>query len=1072
MVLDSILKLFVGDKHERERKRLWPMVEKINAIAESYEELSDDEVQAKTEEFRSRLAEGEDLDDLLAEAYATVKEACRRNLGRSWPVTDQEFTWDMVPFDVQIFGAIVLHEGKIAEMATGEGKTLVAIMPLYLNALEGKGCHLVTVNDYLARRDAEWVGEILEWLGLEVGCIQQGMSPDERREQYRADVTYGTNNEFGFDYLRDNMAVTREGRVQRGHHYCIIDEVDSVLIDEARTPLIISGPAQQDTSGKYPELKPMVERLVRDQIRLVNTLVADAEKLLDSESEEDTYEAGIKLFQARRGMPKHNRLMKVLNETGVKQLVQKVEADYMRDKRVHELDEDLYFAMDEKGHDAHLTDKGRERVAPDDPDLFVVPDLSEEMGEIEEDDSLSEEEKEQRRLELERDYSEKSETLHSIHQLIKAYALYEKDVEYVVQDGKVMIVDQFTGRLMPGRRYSDGMHQAIEAKEGVTVEGETQTLATITIQNYYRMYEKLAGMTGTAETEENEFYEIYEMEVVVIPTNKPVRRMDYEDVVYKTRREKYNAVIGEIEREHGRGRPVLVGTVSVEVSETLSRLLKRRNLPHSVLNAKHHQKEAEIVARAGQPGAITIATNMAGRGTDIKLGPGVVPEEWPEVDDEEIPEGYSRENLEEEIEEDMPWGLHIVGTERHEARRIDRQLRGRSGRQGDPGSSRFFLSLEDDLMRLFGSERIAKVMDKMGAEEGEVITHGLVTKSIERAQKKVEMNNFEIRKKLLEYDDVLNKQREVIYGLRSRALDGAAEEVYDEAREIIDGAAEVKLEQHVDPEAYPETWDLTGLKEELERTFLMPFVWLDAMIAIQREEEGGVASSRAEEEAELPTTWDEIYDRITADLHEAFDSRVEEWSGAGEEEAEEEERVRADKIVRQVLLRTFDEKWRDHLYEIDQLRSGIQYRAWGQRDPLVEYKKEAYEMFVEMMDDMQTSAAQLLYRVQLIPRGALSAQERRRRERLQRQQVAMHQQAPAMAGAAGAAAGGAGAGAQAGGGGPTTQTGTAGLPGGDTGSGSGTTEAPTTYVREGEKVGRNDPCPCGSGRKYKKCHGR
>jgi len=1044
VVLQSILKLFVGDKHARERKRLWPIVEEVDALAEELSALSDDELKGKTEEFRRRLGEGESPDDLLPEAYAVVKEACRRNVGRSWKVTDQDFTWDMVPFDVQLFGGIVLHEGKIAEMATGEGKTLVAVLPLYLNALEGKGVHLVTVNDYLARRDSEWVGEILRWLGLTVGCIQNQMSSEQRREAYRCDVTYGTNNEFGFDYLRDNMAVSLEQRVQRAHNYAIIDEVDSVLIDEARTPLIISGPTHHDTSSKFGELKPMVERLVREQTRIANQLVAEAEESLKGDEETVDYEAGIKLFQARRGMPKHNRLMKILNEPGVKKLVQKVEADYMREKRAHELDEALLFAMDEKGHDAHLTDRGREKIAPNQPDLFVVPDLSQLMHEIDIDPALTEEEKSARRLELEREYAEKSETIHNISQLIKAYALYEKDVEYVVQDGKVLIVDQFTGRLMPGRRYSEGMHQAIEAKEGVQIEGETQTLATITIQNYYRMYDKLAGMTGTAETEEGEFWQIYEMDVVVIPTNRTVRREDYDDMVYKTRREKYNAIVEEIEREHQRGRPVLVGTVSVEVSETLSRLLKRRNLPHNVLNAKHHQREAEIVARAGQPGAITIATNMAGRGTDIKLGPGVVPRDWPEIHEDELPNGVPLSEVDDLVEKDMPWGLHIVGTERHESRRIDRQLRGRSGRQGDPGSSRFFLSLEDDLMRLFSSDRIASVMDRMGAEEGEVITHPLVTRSIERAQKKVELNNFEIRKRLLEYDDVMNKQREVIYAMRLRALEGDKDEVFAEAREIIRDAAEEKIALFMDPQGYADSWDLAGLKEDLMRTYLLPFNWLDRL-----SRDGDGSSSPSAEGEDLPGTWDEIVDRIVSELERAFDRRVEEW-----------EPERAELVVRQVLLRIIDEKWRDHLYELDQLKSGIQYRAWGQKDPLLEYKTEAFHMFVEMMDDLRSSATQMLFRVQIVDPRAMSAEDRRRRERLQRQQVAMHRAAPAMAGAA---AGG-------------TTTGTAGLPGP---AGERTESAPTpataatpdTFVREGDKVGRNDPCPCGSGKKYKKCHG-
>jgi preprotein translocase subunit SecA len=1039
VILQPILKLFVGDKHRRERKRLWPVVEQINEIAESLQPLGDEELQAKTAEFRERLAAGETRDDLLPEVYAVVKEACRRNLGRTWLVTDQDFTWDMVPFDVQLFGGIVLHEGKIAEMATGEGKTLVAILPLYLNALEGRGTHLVTVNDYLARRDSEWVGEILRWLGLTVGVIQNDMNFEQRRQAYDCDVTYGTNNEFGFDYLRDNMAIARENRVQRGHHYAIIDEVDSVLIDEARTPLIISGPTQHDTSGKFGELKPLVERLVRDQARTVNQLVAEAEALLEREGEseegEGAYEAGIKLFQAQRGMPKNKRLMKLLNETGVKKLVQKVEADFMRDKRVHELDEALLFAMDEKGHDAHLTDGGREKIAPKDPELFVVPDLSQLLHAIDEDPDLDEAEKVERRSALEREYAEKSETIHNIAQLLKAYALYEKDVEYVVQDGKVLIVDQFTGRLMPGRRYSEGMHQAIEAKEGVRIEGETQTFATITIQNYYRLYDKLAGMTGTAETEENEFFQIYGMEVVVIPTNEPVRRADFEDVVYRTRREKYNAVIEEIEHEHARKRPVLVGTTSVEVSETLSRLLKRRNLTHNVLNAKHHQREAEIVARAGQPGAITIATNMAGRGTDIKLGPGLVPKEWPEVAPEELPEDWTADQLESRMTEEMPWGLHIVGTERHESRRIDRQLRGRSGRQGDPGSSRFFLSLEDDLMRLFGSERIATVMDKLGAEEGEVITHSLVTRSIERAQKKVELNNFEVRKRLLEYDDVMNKQREVIYDLRARALEGEAEEVFEEARELIEESVEGKVAQYVDIESYADDWNLADLREDLMRSFLLPFDWVARM---GRTDVNGDAPP----DPELPSTHEEIVSRVREDLAAAFERRVEVW---GPDLAE--------RIVRRVLLGVIDEKWREHLYELDQLKSGIQYRAWGQRDPLIEYKKEAFEMFVAMMEDLRTTAASVLYRVQVAEPGVMSAQDRRRRERLQRQQVALKPSATSGTGVVGR--------------GPLDEN--------DRGGGTATAvqapPQPQTFVREHDKVGRNDPCPCGSGKKYKKCHG-
>ena len=672
----------------------------------------------------------------------------------------------------------------------------------------------------------------------------------------------------------------------------------------------------------------------------------------------------------------------------------------------------------------------------------MVPDLSQLIHEIDEDPSRSEAEKNEARLGLEREYAEQErDACIPSSSSSRRTALFEKDVEYVVQDGKVMIVDQFTGRLMPGRRYSDGLHQAIEAKEGVKIEGETQTLATVTIQNYYRLYDKLAGMTGTAETEEHEFFQIYKMDVIVIPTNRPVRRVDSDDVVYRTRREKYNAITDEVEKQHREGRPVLVGTVSVEVSETLSRLLKRRNLPHNVLNAKHHQREAEIVARAGQKGAITIATNMAGRGTDIKLGSGVVPRDWPEVHEDEVPEGWSADRLSKLMKEEMPWGLHIVGTERHEARRIDRQLRGRAGRQGDPGSSRFFLSLEDDLMRLFGSDRIATVMDKLGAEEGEVITHPLVTRSIERAQRRVEVNNFEIRKRLLEYDDVMNKQREVIYGLRLRALEGNRDEVLEEAGEMIEDAAEGKVAQHIDSAAYADTWDLHGLREELMRTFLLPFDWLDAM-------------TRGEQDGEeLPSNYEEIVGRVQADLAGALQRRVEEWADD------------AGQVFQRVLLSVIDEKWREHLYELDQLKTGIQYRAWGQKDPLVEYKKEAYEMFVEMMDDLHQSAATLLFRVRLMPPGGMTPEERRRRERMQRQQVAIHASPSSGAPWAGT---------------PATATAAAGAATTATRAGGSAIAAPAAppegaqvdpYVREGAKTGRNDPCPCGSGKKFKRCHG-
>ncbi|MFA6472232.1 MAG: preprotein translocase subunit SecA, partial [Candidatus Latescibacterota bacterium] len=706
----ALTKVF-GSKNEREIKSLQPFVDEINEIYADLSSLTDEELKGKTAEFRQRLADGETTDDIMTEAYACVKEVCRRLVGKKWIVTGREITWDMIPFDCQLIGAIVLHQGKIAEMATGEGKSLVATMPLYLNALPGNGAHFVTVNDYLVLRDVEWYGKIYEMLGLTVGSLVSDTSTEEHKAAYDCDITYGTNNEFGFDYLRDNMAIRPEDVVQRGFYYTLVDEVDSVLIDEARTPLIISGPVGGTSTQKYDEMKPLVSGLVAQQMHLINSKLAEAQKLLDNGKE---YEAGILLLQSQRGTPKNKRLMKlVADRPEMKKLITTVENDYLRDKRMTEIDEELLFVVDEKNHTIIFTDKALNGMRQEERDVFVIPDLNEEISTIESDDTLSAEEKIIKQEQLTTEFAVKTEKIHNANQLLRAYTLYEKDQQYVIQDGKVMIVDEFTGRLMTGRRYSDGLHQALEAKENVHIEQETQTLATITLQNYFRMYEKLAGMTGTAETEASEFWEIYKLEVVVIPTNKPCIRVDGEDQIYRTRREKYNAIIQEISRLHAMGRPLLVGTVSVEVSETLSRMLKRAGIMHNVLNAKYHQREAEIISLAGKKGTVTIATNMAGRGTDIKLDPDVRTMDDP----------------------DIPGGLQIIGTERHEARRIDRQLRGRSGRQGDPGSSMFFLSLEDDLMRLFGSDRIAGIMSKLGVEEGEVITHSMVTKAIDRAQK-------------------------------------------------------------------------------------------------------------------------------------------------------------------------------------------------------------------------------------------------------------------------------------------------------------------------------------------------
>ncbi|MDW7996663.1 MAG: preprotein translocase subunit SecA, partial [Bacteroidota bacterium] len=761
-----MLQKILPTKRERDIRQLLPIVELINQEYEQLHELSDAELRAQTEQFRSiireraepyrreieslreqlrfhdlsyeerlevydRLAKLDEeeyrviqstLDELLPRAYAVVKEVCRRLTVSqyTYEVVGHPVVWDMIPFDVQLMGAVALHQGKIAEMATGEGKTLVAVMPLYLNALPGRGVHLVTVNDYLARRDAEWMGPVFRMLGITVGCIQAQMSISERQKQYQCDITYGTNSEFGFDYLRDNMVLDPNDIVQREHWYAIVDEVDSILIDEARTPLIISGPVVA-SNEEFVRMNPRVKRLVEAQTRLINQLVAEAERLLPATEKEARERAGKLLLQAHRGLPKHKRLLKLLAEGETKELLHQTELYYLRDQGIHlhELDEELYYTIDEKTHQVDISEKGRQLLAQagEDPDMFLIPDVGTEISLVEQDSELSVEDKQRRKDEIFRLYAERSERVHVVNQLLRAYSLYERDVDYVVQDGKVKIVDEFTGRILEGRRYSDGLHQAIEAKEGVTVEQDTQTLATITIQNYFRLYRKLAGMTGTAETEAAEFDKIYGLDVVVIPTNKPVIRQDMDDLVFRTKREKYNAVIQEIQRQLERGRAVLVGTTSVEVSETLSRMLRRLGIPHNVLNAKHHQREAEIIAQAGRKGAVTIATNMAGRGTDIKLDPGVR----------------------------SAGGLAVLGTERHEARRIDRQLRGRSGRQGDPGTSQFFVSLEDDLLRLFGGPRIAAIMQRLKVPEGEPIQHPMITKAIERAQKKVEEQNFAIR---------------------------------------------------------------------------------------------------------------------------------------------------------------------------------------------------------------------------------------------------------------------------------------------------------------------------------------
>ena len=1000
----NLLTRIFGSRQTRDMRPFWPLAEEINAEFARLESLSDDDLRKRTDEFKARLAAGETLEDVRVAAFATVKEACRRLKGRRWDVVGHEVLWDMVPFDVQLIGGLVLNEGTIAEMGTGEGKTLVAVMPLYLNALEGKGAHLVTVNDYLALRDSQWMGEVFRFLGLTVGVIQQGQGPTQRRAAYAADITYGTNNEFGFDYLRDNMAVRAEDRVQRGHHFAIVDEVDSVLIDEARTPLIISGPVESDTN-RFEEMKSPVQRLFAKQRELVNAKLAEAEKLLEKfEKEKDDdarYSAGRLLLLAQRGAPKNGRYMKLLAETGVKKLIQDVEADYMRDKNLHELDEELFYTIDERKHNCDLTEMGRGLISPAHPELFVLPDLADELTKIDSDAELAEADRVQAKERLHAVYDERAERLQNLNQLLKAYALYEKDVNYVVQEDKVVIVDEFTGRMMPGRRFSDGLHQALEAKEGVRIERDNQTLATITLQNYFRMYTKLAGMTGTAETEEAEFLEIYKLGVTVIPPNRPVRRTDHEDQLFRTKREKFNAVLQEIEEVNRTGRPVLVGTTSVETSELISRMLKRSKIPHAVLNAKYHQQEAEIISRAGLAQAVTIATNMAGRGTDIKLGPGVA----------------------------ESGGLHIVGTERHEARRIDRQLRGRAGRQGDPGSSRFYLSLEDDLMRLFQSDRVATIMDRLGVQEGEVIEHRFMTRAIEKAQKRVEEQNFSIRKHLLEYDNVMNKQREIIYGRRLESLEGA--DLAEECRNLVADIAAATVEEHtVESSEFADDWDLLELRHAFGRR-----------LGVDVDFEGAAASGKtAPELKEL-------------------------GAQAALARYTDRENITGGELFRQferfVSLTTIDQNWKDHLYSLDRLREGIGLRAYGQKDPLLEYKKEAFQLFSDLMDRIDLQTAERLMRTEIRmeappePRAPVG--------------VAQKAALPAGDGREGARLPGAAPRRGV----PAPMPGRPARVGATPGPAAARVPTlPSGAQATRAEVGRNDPCPCGSGKKYKKCHGQ
>jgi len=1004
--IGKLFKKILGDSQAKLMKSLDPVVEQINTEYSRLSALTESELKNKTREFRVRLLKGETPDDLLSEAFAVVKEACRRNVGVSWNVSGHPAPWNMVPYDVQLRGGIVLHRGMITEMATGEGKTLVAVLPMYLNGLElnpewkelalkqygedydtwvfepldgvpaGAGAHLVTVNDYLALRDAQWMGSIYEYLGFSIGCIQGGMTPDQRRQQYNCDITYGTNSEFGFDYLRDNMAVRLEQRVQRRYHYAIVDEVDSVLIDEARTPLIISGPVARNRN-RYNEYRSVVARLVRKQAELINSIVAEAS---DFWEKEDYHEAATLYLKARRGAPKHPRLAKAMRDPDRVAAVKRIEGERLRDKNIHLLDEGLYFAIDEREKSVSVSDRGRALLSPEDPDFFLLTDIGEDMAELEVQD-LSEQEKSERKKQIYESHSAKAEALHNIDQLLKAYQLYENDVEYVLDDGRVVIVDQFTGRPMPGRRFSDGLHEALEAKEQVEIRNETQTLATITIQNYFRMYDKLAGMTGTAETEAEEFGSIYGIDVAVVPTNRPIARVDHNDRVFASKREKYAAIIDEIVRRHETGQPVLVGTVSVEVSELLSKLLKRRKIIHSVLNAKHHQQEAEIVSRAGQKGAVTIATNMAGRGTDIKIA-------------DEVKELGETEG-----------GLFVIGTERHESRRIDRQLRGRSGRQGDRGGSRFYLSLEDDLFRLFASEKIIDFLKKSQDKEGEPIEHALLTKSIEQAQKRVEQYHFGVRKHLLEYDDVVNRQREVVYEKRLQALTG--EGLDEEVRDLIEAVVDHSLLEFIPDDSQPHEWNLEGVAVSLRDTTGAIF----RLNGIQEK-----YRSAEELRLKLVEMVMDFFSRKKEKLGEQLVLDLEKWS----------------------VLRSIDAQWRDHLYALDHLKSGIGLRAYAQRDPLVEYKKEAFNMFEDLLDAVDKQAARQI--LTLWPSS-----------KIQRQQdpagKAVH---PGLSA-------------------PTARPGT------DPGSGGRGRNAEgrqQTVRRSEEKVGRNDPCPCGSGKKYKQCCGR
>jgi preprotein translocase subunit SecA len=904
-MISKVLKKFSGSHYRRFLKKAQPLVARINTLEEEYQQLSDEQLQAKTDEFRQRFKAGETLEDLLPEAFAVVKNTARRLCGQEIEYVGVKDTWNMVHYDVQLIGGISLHQNSIAEMATGEGKTLVATLPLYLNALTGRGAQLVTVNEYLAQRDAEWMGHVYKFLGLTVGVIKGGhqQNNDEKREMYNCDITYGTASEFGFDYLRDNgMATTSEAQVQKDHYFCIVDEVDSILVDEARTPLIISGPVPDDSSAPFLSLKPMVERLTREQTRFCNRLINNAKAEI-ANPESDNGEALAKMLQVKLGMPKNKILLRLLEDGKVRKEFDSFDlemgADYNK-KHLYALKEELYYTLDEKQRSSDLTEKGRNLLHPDDEDAFVLPDLPTMYMEIDKREDIDEQAKAKLKAKEQSAFEKTSEEIHIISQLLRAYSLYERDVEYVVQEGKVMIVDENTGRVMPGRRWSDGLHQAVEAKEGVQIEKESKTFATITLQNYFRLYEKLAGMTGTAETEANEFKDIYNMDVMVIPTNRPNIRKDENDIIFKTRREKYNSVLEEIEEAHKRGQPCLVGTVSVDSSEVLSRMLRRAKIPHSVLNAKYHAQEAEIVARAGQRGAVTIATNMAGRGTDIKLGEGIP--------------GLG--------------GLYVIGTERHTSRRIDRQLRGRCARQGDPGMSRFFLSLEDELMRLYSQGSAGKLLES-SFEEGQPLEHRWLNTMIERAQKTVEQHHYSIRKRLLQYDDVGSKQREVIYGLRHAAIHSEV------PKEVIFKQISEELEERADEFGLFD--NKQGISEESLESF---FSWAMQTFPIRL-----TLDQLKELDGEA------VIDKVTERIQEAYKVK---------EDAEDPEALQ--RLERIVLISTIDRHYQNHLTEMEDLRQSVGLRGYGQKDPLVEYKNEAFTYFVDMLGAIRTDVCGGIFR--------------------------------------------------------------------------------------------------------------